>query len=128
MITGSVIKNYLTETSDKPLSVSKPYLDHLLNLSNYSKVAIIYCSSYFRIASSVHSNTPSSELAIRNLLIFISALIPKALASVMTSILLELAKPENVRSHKLYSDHFLFRPSLHANTTVLSDYHNNYVL
>lgn len=53
------------------------------------------------IASSVHSNTPSSELAIRNLLIFISALIPKALASVMTSILLELAKPENSRYRDL---------------------------
>ena len=37
------------------------------------------------------------ELTVRNILLFISALIPKAMASLMASILLELAKPENVK-------------------------------
>lgn len=33
----------------------------------------------------------------KNLLLFVSALIPKALASLLTSCVIELAKPDNVR-------------------------------
>ncbi len=39
-----------------------------------------------------------TELVAKNLLLFVSALIPKALASLLTSCVIELAKPENVRT------------------------------
>ncbi len=37
-----------------------------------------------------------TELVARNLLLFVSALIPKAMASLLTSCVIELSKPENV--------------------------------
>jgi cytochrome P450 len=42
----------------------------------------------------------SDDLTVRNILLFISALIPKALASLMTSCLMELSKPENLRYYQ----------------------------
>lgn len=51
-----------------------------------------------RIASGVEDSN-NGDLATRNILLFISALIPKALASLMTSLVVALAKPENVHTH-----------------------------
>ena len=39
---------------------------------------------------------PVEHDAIRNILVFVSAVIPKALASILTSFVIELAKPCNV--------------------------------
>ena len=59
----------------------------------------------FRIASGVEGcSTDDKEAGLRHLLLFVSALIPKAFASIMTSLVLELSKPENVRN--IYQ-HFL---------------------
>ena len=66
------------------------------NSSGYKLIKIITpLLSSVRIASGIHDRT-DKDVTVSNLLLFISALIPKALASLMTSILLELAKPENV--------------------------------
>ena len=48
---------------------------------------------------------PVEHDAIRNILVFVSAVIPKALASILTSFVIELAKPCNV---SLMDDAMLF--------------------
>ena len=50
----------------------------------------------FRIAARVMHECPVKHDAIRNILVFVSAVIPKALASILTSFVIELAKPCNV--------------------------------
>ena len=56
-----------------------------------------HSSSLYRIAAGVQSSCDTIEHSLNNILLFVTALIPKALASLMTSLLLELSKPENVR-------------------------------
>ncbi len=48
-----------------------------------------------RIASTLHESDKDSSAG--HLLLFISALIPKALSSILTSTVIELSKPEHVR-------------------------------
>ncbi|XP_064383686.1 putative cytochrome P450 120 [Halichondria panicea] len=48
------------------------------------------------IASGVLESVADTELVARNLLLFVSALIPKAMASLLTSCVIELSKPENL--------------------------------
>ena len=43
------------------------------------------------------ASTEDGEAGLRHLVLFVSALIPKAFASLMTSLIIELSKPENVR-------------------------------
>ena len=52
----------------------------------------------YRIASGIGtcSTEGDEEAGVRHLLLFVSALIPKAFASLMTSVVVELSKPENV--------------------------------
>jgi len=49
-----------------------------------------------RIAARVMDECPIKQDAVRNILVFVSAVIPKALASILTSFVIELAKPCNV--------------------------------
>ncbi|XP_019857503.1 PREDICTED: cytochrome P450 26B1-like [Amphimedon queenslandica] len=56
------------------------------------------------IAAGVQSSCDTFEHSLNNILLFVTALIPKALASVMTSLLLELSKPENKRYCDCISD------------------------
>jgi hypothetical protein len=57
-----------------------------------------------RIASSIEACcTEDKEAGLRHLLLFVSALIPKAFASILTSLVLELSKPENVRNTLRYA-------------------------
>lgn len=46
---------------------------------------------------------PIKHDAVRNILVFVSAVIPKALASILTSFVIELAKPYNVST---FSRHY----------------------
>ena len=48
------------------------------------------------MATGVCESVAETEVVARNLLLFVSALIPKALASLLTSAVIELSKPENV--------------------------------
>ena len=53
--------------------------------------------SHSRLASGIQTCVNEDEEAgQRHLLLFVSALIPKAFASILTSLVLELSKPENV--------------------------------
>ena len=54
-----------------------------------------------RIATRVMQECPVKHDAMRNILIFASALIPKALASILTSFVIELARPCNVRIYPI---------------------------
>ena len=49
------------------------------------------------IASCVHEQCSDKDLAAHHLLLFISALIPKAMSSLLTSVVIELSKTENKR-------------------------------
>lgn len=63
-----------------------------------SKIQYIVCINFFpsiRIASTL--NEGDKDSAAGHLLLFISALIPKALGSILTSVVIELSKPDNVR-------------------------------
>ena len=55
-------------------------------------------STSSRIAARVIHECPVKHEAVRNILVFVSAVIPKALASILTSFVIELAKPCNVRT------------------------------
>ena len=55
---------------------------------------VVYILSPFRIGSECVGE--NEEAGIQHLLLFVSALIPKAFASIMTSVVIELSKPENV--------------------------------
>ena len=48
------------------------------------------------IAAGIDENCSDQESVAGHLLLFISALIPKAVASLLTSAVIELSKPENV--------------------------------
>ena len=50
------------------------------------------------MASGVYQAVADKEMAANLLLLFISALIPKALGSLLTSLLIQLSQPENVRA------------------------------
>ena len=58
--------------------------------------------SPFRIASECVGE--NEETGIQHLLLFVSALIPKAFASIMTSVVIELSKPENVSIEYTFSN------------------------
>ena len=49
-----------------------------------------------RIAARVMQECPVKHDAMRNILVFVSAVIPKAFASLLTSFVIEMAKPSNV--------------------------------
>ena len=51
---------------------------------------------FSRIASGIHDNFGEDGSGLRHLLLFITALIPKAFAALLTSAVVELSKPENV--------------------------------
>lgn len=51
----------------------------------------------YSIAAGVVENCSDRESVAGHLLLFISALIPKAIASLLTSVIIELSKPENVK-------------------------------
>ncbi len=62
----------------------------------------------YSIASQVRSScSQDREMAANHLLLFVSALIPKAMASLLTSAIIELSKDENVI---LNWDHMIFTP------------------
>ena len=61
--------------------------------------------SHFRIASACVSE--NKEAGLQHLLLFVSALIPKAFASIMSSIVVELSKPENVSGLECYQRYTL---------------------
>ena len=63
----------------------------------YRIYTVFKCPFLSRIASAMQDSDMDIDVATHNILLFISALIPKALAALMTSILVELAKPEHVR-------------------------------
>ena len=48
------------------------------------------------MVNGVCESVAETEVVARNLLLFVSALIPKALASLLTSAVIELSRPENV--------------------------------
>ncbi len=50
-----------------------------------------------RVALEVSGAFPDKMLAAQHLLLFVSALIPKAMSSLLTSAVIELSKSENVR-------------------------------
>ena len=58
----------------------------------------------FRLALEWCESMAETEVVARNLLLFVSALIPKALASLLTSAVIELSKPENVHSWYIVLD------------------------
>jgi cytochrome P450 len=67
-------------------------------------IADIIKSRPSAIASSIEACcTEDKEAGLRHLLLFVSALIPKAFASILTSLVLELSKPENVRNTLRYA-------------------------
>lgn len=61
-----------------------------------------------RIAARVIQECPIKHDAVRNILVFVSAVIPKALASMLTSFVIEMAKPCNVRIHSVNNWLFVF--------------------
>lgn len=64
------------------------------------------------IASGVQEQCSEEELGAHHLLLFISALIPKAMSSLLTSIVIELSNPDNVRWRECCSDDSLLEDVL----------------
>jgi len=61
---------------------------------NLSLLAILFCFRFLNVMRESEFKS-KSEMA-NHILLFVSALVPKALSSLMTSFCIELAKPQNV--------------------------------
>ena len=68
--------------------------------------------SFASIASCVHEQCSDEDLAAHHLLLFISALIPKAMSSLLTSVVIELSKTENRRWRECCCDESLLEDVL----------------
>ena len=62
----------------------------------FFELIVIILFSFYSIAAGVDGSCTDRESVAGHLLLFISALIPKAVASLLTSAVLELSNPENV--------------------------------